>query len=115
MFSTIGYAICIPFAALLRLFYNLTGSYGVSLILFTAQEAARPEGPRFPQENGNRQRPQGPGPSPRQGPRPSVLLRNGPCGRHLNNVFRDGGNSVIPPSLVEFVSDVSNGRRQVAA
>ena len=24
-------------------------------------------------------------------------------------------NSVIPPSLVEFVSDVSNGRRQVAA
>ena len=51
----------------------------------------------------------------RQGPRPSVLLRNGPCGRHLNNVFRDGGNSVIPPSLVEFVSDVSNGRRQVAA
>ena len=57
----------------------------------------------------------GPGPPPRQGPRPSVLLRNGPCGRHLNNVFRDGGNSVIPPSLVEFVSDVSNGRRQVAA
>ena len=35
MFSTIGYMICIPFAALLRLFYNLTGSYGVSLILFT--------------------------------------------------------------------------------
>ena len=35
MLSTIGYAICIPFAALLRLFYNLTGSYGVSLILFT--------------------------------------------------------------------------------
>ena len=35
MFSTIGYIICIPFAALLRLFYNLTGSYGVSLILFT--------------------------------------------------------------------------------
>lgn len=35
MFSTIGYYICIPFAALLRLFYNLTGSYGVSLILFT--------------------------------------------------------------------------------
>ena len=35
MFSTIGYAICIPFAALLRPFYNLTGSYGVSLILFT--------------------------------------------------------------------------------
>ena len=35
IFSTIGYVICIPFAALLRLFYNLTGSYGVSLILFT--------------------------------------------------------------------------------
>ncbi len=35
MFSTIGYWICIPFAALLRLFYNLTGSYGVALILFT--------------------------------------------------------------------------------
>ena len=35
MFSTIGYLICIPFAALVRLFYNLTGSYGVSLILFT--------------------------------------------------------------------------------
>lgn len=35
MFSTIGYAICVPFAALVRLFYNLTGSYGVSLILFT--------------------------------------------------------------------------------
>ncbi|MEG1657946.1 MAG: membrane protein insertase YidC, partial [Oscillibacter sp.] len=35
MFSTIGYWICIPFAALLRLFYNITGSYGLSLILFT--------------------------------------------------------------------------------
>ena len=35
MFSTIGYYICIPFAALLRLFYSVTGSYGVSLILFT--------------------------------------------------------------------------------
>ncbi|MBD5147540.1 MAG: membrane protein insertase YidC [Oscillibacter sp.] len=35
MFSTIGYLICIPFAALLRLFYSLTNSYGVSLILFT--------------------------------------------------------------------------------
>jgi YidC/Oxa1 family membrane protein insertase len=30
-----GYYICIPFAALLRLFYNLTGSYGVAIILFT--------------------------------------------------------------------------------
>jgi len=35
MLSTIGYYICIPFAALMRLFYNLTGSYGVSLLLFT--------------------------------------------------------------------------------
>ena len=47
--------------------------------------------------------------------RARLSYRNGPRGRHLNNVFRDGGNSVIPPSLVEFVSDVSNGRRQVAA
>jgi len=35
MFSTIGYYICIPFAALLRLFYNLTSSYGLAIILFT--------------------------------------------------------------------------------
>ena len=35
MFSTIGYYICLPFAALTRLFYELTGSYGVALILFT--------------------------------------------------------------------------------
>ncbi len=35
MFSTIGYLICIPFAALLRLFYNFTQSYGLSLIFFT--------------------------------------------------------------------------------
>lgn len=35
MFSTIGYWICIPFAALLRLFYTTTGSYGIALILFT--------------------------------------------------------------------------------
>ena len=34
-FGTIGYYICIPFAALLRLFYNLTGSYSVAIILFT--------------------------------------------------------------------------------
>lgn len=33
--GTLGYYVCIPFAALLRLFYNLTGSYGLSLILFT--------------------------------------------------------------------------------
>jgi len=35
MFSSIGYIICIPFAWVLRLFYNLTGSYGVAIILFT--------------------------------------------------------------------------------
>lgn len=35
MFASIGYIICIPFAALLRLFYSLTQSYGISLILFT--------------------------------------------------------------------------------
>lgn len=35
MIATIGYWICSPFAALLRLFYQLTSSYGMSLILFT--------------------------------------------------------------------------------
>lgn len=35
MFSSIGYVICIPFAWLVRLFYNLTSSYGVAIILFT--------------------------------------------------------------------------------
>lgn len=35
MFSTLGYYICIPFAWILRLFYNLTASYGWALILFT--------------------------------------------------------------------------------
>ena len=35
MFSTIGYWICLPFAWLLRIFYTLTNSYGVALILFT--------------------------------------------------------------------------------
>ena len=35
MFQTLGYYICMPFAALVRLFYNLTGSYGLSIILFT--------------------------------------------------------------------------------
>ena len=35
MFSTLGYYICIPFAWILRIFYNLTGSYGLALILFT--------------------------------------------------------------------------------
>ena len=33
--STIGYYICVPFAWLVRLFYELTSSYGVALILFT--------------------------------------------------------------------------------
>ena len=33
--STIGYYICVPFAWLVRLFYNLTNSFGVALILFT--------------------------------------------------------------------------------
>lgn len=35
MFSTFGYIICIPFAWLVRLLYNLTGSYGMAIILFT--------------------------------------------------------------------------------
>ncbi len=35
MFSTIGYLICIPFAWLVRLFYNLTNSYAMAIILFT--------------------------------------------------------------------------------
>ena len=35
MFSSIGYVICIPFALLVKLFYNMTGSYGVAIILFT--------------------------------------------------------------------------------
>ena len=35
MFSSIGYVICIPFAWLVRVFYELTGSYGVANILFT--------------------------------------------------------------------------------
>ena len=35
MFSKLGYFICIPFAWVLRLFYNLTNSYGLALILFT--------------------------------------------------------------------------------
>ena len=35
MLEQIGYIICIPFAWLTRLFYSLTGSYGVALILFT--------------------------------------------------------------------------------
>lgn len=35
MFSSIGYIICIPFAWLVRLFYTLTGSYGMAIVLFT--------------------------------------------------------------------------------
>ena len=35
MFATIGYYICIPFAWILRVFYELTGSYGWALVLFT--------------------------------------------------------------------------------
>ncbi len=35
MFATIGYYICIPFAWLLRALYELTGSYGWALVLFT--------------------------------------------------------------------------------
>ena len=35
MFSTIGYYICIPFAWLVRFFYELTSSYGAAIILFT--------------------------------------------------------------------------------
>ena len=35
MFAQLGYYICMPFAWLTRVFYNLTGSYGIALILFT--------------------------------------------------------------------------------
>jgi len=35
MFANIGYWICVPFAFIVRFFYNLTGSYGLALILFT--------------------------------------------------------------------------------
>lgn len=35
MFSTLGYYICIPFAWIVRTFYQLTGSYGLALIFFT--------------------------------------------------------------------------------
>ena len=35
MFAQIGYYICVPFAWLTRLFYSITGSYGIALILFT--------------------------------------------------------------------------------
>ena len=33
--SSLGYLICMPFAALVRVFYNLTESYGLAIILFT--------------------------------------------------------------------------------
>lgn len=35
MFGQLGYYICIPFAWLTRLFYSVTGSYGLAIILFT--------------------------------------------------------------------------------
>ena len=35
MFATLGYAICVPFAWLLRIFYALTSSYGCAILLFT--------------------------------------------------------------------------------
>ena len=35
MFSSIGNLICIPFAWLVRVFYNMTQSYGIAIILFT--------------------------------------------------------------------------------
>ena len=35
MFAQLGYYICIPFAWLTRLFYSVTHSYGIALILFT--------------------------------------------------------------------------------
>ncbi len=35
MFAQLGYYICVPFAWLTRMFYSLTGSYGLALILFT--------------------------------------------------------------------------------
>ena len=35
LFSIIGYYICVPFAWILRTFYELTGSYGWALVLFT--------------------------------------------------------------------------------
>ena len=56
MFSTIGYAICIPFAALLRLFYNLTGKsadVNISGLVNTAMqnEARRLRAERWQAEN----------------------------------------------------------------
>ena len=35
MFAQLGYYICVPFAWLTRVFYEVTGSYGLALILFT--------------------------------------------------------------------------------
>ena len=35
MFAQLGYYICQPFAWLTRIFYDITGSYGLALILFT--------------------------------------------------------------------------------
>ena len=39
MFSTLGYFICIPFALLVKLFYNLTQSYGVAIILIDGENS----------------------------------------------------------------------------
>ena len=71
-------------------------NYGNQAYL-SAQEAARPEGPRLPQENGYRQRPQGPGSSPRKGPRPSVLLSKTDARETLEQrSLRDGGRCIDP-------------------
>ena len=35
MFAQIGFYICWPFAWLTRMFYQLTGSYGLAILLFT--------------------------------------------------------------------------------
>ena len=35
MFAALGYAICVPFAWLLRIFYALTHSYGLAILFFT--------------------------------------------------------------------------------
>ena len=75
----------------------------------SAQEAARPEGPRLPQENGYRQRPQGPGSSPRKGPRPSVLLSKADARETLEQrSFRDGGRWQDPSVPIRVSVQVWN-------
>ena len=68
--------------------------YGYQAYL-SAQEAARTEGSRLPQENVHRQRPQGSGSPPRQGSRSSVLLirKTKRAGDTLNRSVRDGRDS----------------------